>query len=40
MGAQAGSRLSMRIRSDPISRLLAVAVLVYAVGLNIKHENG
>ena len=40
LGAQAGARLSMRMRSDPIRRLLAFAVLVFAVGLIIQHMVG
>ena len=40
LGAQAGARLSTRMRSEPIRRLLAVAVLVFAVGLIIKHVVG
>lgn len=40
LGAQAGARLSTRMRSEPIRRLLAFAVLVFAVGLIIKHVIG
>jgi len=40
LGAQAGARLSMKMRSDPIRRLLAFAVLVFAVGLILRHVVG
>jgi uncharacterized protein len=36
LGAQAGALLSMRMRSEPIRRLLAVAVVVFAVGLILR----
>jgi hypothetical protein len=37
LGAQAGAWLSLRMRSEPIRRLLAFAVLVFAVGLILRH---
>jgi len=40
LGAQAGARLSIRMSSEPIRRLLAFAVLVFAVGLIIRHVIG
>jgi uncharacterized membrane protein YfcA len=40
LGAQAGARLSLRMRSDPIRRLLAVAVLIFAIGLILRHVFG
>jgi hypothetical protein len=40
LGAQAGARLSIRMRSEPIRRLLAFAVLVFAVGLILRHVIG
>jgi uncharacterized membrane protein YfcA len=40
LGAQAGARLSLRMRSEPIRRLLAFAVLVFAVGLILRHVVG
>jgi uncharacterized membrane protein YfcA len=40
LGAQAGARLSIRMRSEPIRRMLAFAVLVFAVGLIIRHVIG
>ncbi len=39
-GAQAGARLSTRMRGEPIRRLLAFAVLVFAVGLIVRHVIG
>jgi len=40
LGAQAGARVSLRMRSEPIRRLLAFAVLVFAVGLILRHVVG
>jgi uncharacterized protein len=40
LGAQAGARLSTRMRSEPIRRLLALAVSVFALGLIIRHVIG
>ena len=40
LGAQAGARLSMRMRSEPIRRLLAGAVGVFALGLILRHVLG
>jgi uncharacterized membrane protein YfcA len=37
LGAQAGARLSTRMRSQPIRRLLALAVSAFALGLIIRH---
>ncbi len=40
IGAQAGARLSTGMRSEPIRRLLAMAVFVFAVGLILRHVFG
>lgn len=40
LGAQAGARLSTRMRSEPIRRLLAAAVSIFAIGLIIRHVMG
>jgi len=40
LGAQAGARLSTRMRSEPIRRLLAAAVAVFALGLIVRHVFG
>lgn len=40
LGAQAGARLSTRMRSEPIRRLLALAVLVFAIGIIIRNVIG
>jgi uncharacterized membrane protein YfcA len=40
LGAQAGARLSTRMPSEPIRRLLAVAVTVFAIGLIVRHVIG
>jgi len=40
LGAQAGARLSMRMQSDPIRRILAVAVTVFALSLFVRHFLG
>jgi len=37
LGAQAGARLSTRMRSEPIRRLLAAAVSAFAAGLILRH---
>ena len=37
LGAQAGASLSMRMHSDPIRRILAVAVTVFALSLFVRH---
>jgi hypothetical protein len=36
LGAQAGARLSTRMRSEPIRRLLSLAVSIFALGLIIR----
>jgi uncharacterized membrane protein YfcA len=40
LGAQAGARLSTRMRSEPIRRLLALAVSLFAIGIIIRHVIG
>jgi len=40
LGAQAGARLSTRMPSEPIRRLLAAAVTVFALGLIVRHMIG
>lgn len=40
LGAQAGAVLSNRMPSDPIRKTLAFAVLVFAVGLILRHVFG
>jgi uncharacterized membrane protein YfcA len=40
LGAQAGARLSTRMRSEPIRRLLALAVSVFALALIFRHVIG
>jgi len=40
LGAQGGARLSTRMRSEPIRRLLALALSVFAIGLIIRHVIG
>ncbi|MEW6719295.1 MAG: sulfite exporter TauE/SafE family protein [Thermodesulfobacteriota bacterium] len=40
LGAQAGARLSTRMRSEPIRRILAFAVLVFAVGIILRNVLG
>jgi uncharacterized membrane protein YfcA len=40
LGAQAGARLSTRMRSEPIRRILALAVSVFALGLIVRHVIG
>lgn len=37
LGAQAGARLSTRMRSEPIRRVLALALSVFALGLIFRH---
>jgi uncharacterized membrane protein YfcA len=40
LGAQAGAKLSARMRSEPIRRLLAFVVAIFAVGLILRHVIG
>ncbi len=40
LGAQAGAVLSTRMRSEPIRRILAFAVLVFAVGIILRNVLG
>jgi uncharacterized membrane protein YfcA len=40
LGAQAGARLSTRMPSEPIRRILAAAVTVFALGLIVRHVIG
>ncbi|HBX43946.1 MAG TPA: hypothetical protein DEH27_09300 [Deltaproteobacteria bacterium] len=40
LGAQAGARLSTRMRSEPIRRLLALAVSLFAIGIIVRHVIG
>ncbi|MBK5095999.1 MAG: sulfite exporter TauE/SafE family protein [Deltaproteobacteria bacterium] len=40
LGAQAGARLSTRMRSEPIRRVLALAVSVFALALIFRHVIG
>jgi uncharacterized membrane protein YfcA len=40
LGAQGGARLSTRMRGEPIRRLLALALSVFAIGLIIRHVIG
>jgi uncharacterized membrane protein YfcA len=40
LGAQGGARLSTRMRSEPIRRLLALALSAFAIGLIIRHVIG
>jgi uncharacterized membrane protein YfcA len=40
LGAQVGARLSTGMRSEPIRRLLAIAVLVFAVGILVRNVFG
>lgn len=40
LGAQAGARLSTRMPSEPIRRILAAAVTVFALGLILRHVVG
>jgi uncharacterized membrane protein YfcA len=40
LGAQAGARLSTRMRSEPIRRVLALAVSIFALGLIVRHVIG